>query len=71
MAIDAAGPDTVVSWKTRGYPGNRTPATDSMSLRTAASVPQTTPILRRQNRKGPPRAVQQPVGGQAAGGSRR
>ena len=43
--MDAAGPDTVVSWKATGYPGNRVATTDSMSLRTAASVPHTTPIV--------------------------
>src|SRR5262245_63849198 len=43
MATAAPGPDTLVSSNRSGYPGNRTAATDSMSLRTAASDPQTTP----------------------------
>src|SRR5581483_7509996 len=38
------GPDTVVSAKSTGYPGNLAATTDSMSARTAASWPQTTPI---------------------------
>ena len=55
---------------TAGNPGKRVPATDSMSLRTAASVPHTTPITAGSTGHTAAGPIQQTVGGQPAAGRR-
>ena len=66
--MDAAGPDTVVSWKVTGYPGYRV-ADDRLDVSPDGGIRAADNTdRRRQHRDGPPRSIKEAVRGQPAAG---